>query len=90
MDLASGKVTAILELLQWMWKEHQKPSLHNDKKDGKENKDFEPRMIKSYVGKLVTRPILSLTKGNQKSEANKSNGSGRRSLDVRLSSIPKT
>jgi hypothetical protein len=35
MDLACGKVTAILELLQWMWREHQKPSLNNEKKDGK-------------------------------------------------------
>lgn len=90
MDLASGKVTAILELLQWMWKEHQRPSLHIDKKDGKDNKDFEPRMIKSYVGKLVTRPNFSLAKGNEKSEATRSNGSARRSLDARLSSIPKT
>ena len=89
MDLANGKITALLELLQWMWKEFQKPSITSEKMEGKDNKEPEVRMIKSYVGKLVTRPNHSLIKENHKSEATKSISSSRRSLGARINSLPK-
>jgi len=85
--LAAARVGAILELLQWMWKEYHKPSHPIEKMDRHEGREHETRMIKSYVGKLVTRTNQSLIKGYQRSDGTKSISSGKRSLDARLHSL---
>jgi hypothetical protein len=89
MDLANCKVTAILELLQWMYREYKKPSGKNGKTYIKENKTMEPRMIKSYVGSLVNRQ-QSLYKESERSQSVKSLTRSRRSLDSRLNQLPKS
>jgi hypothetical protein len=49
-------------------------------------------MIKSYVGKLLHRPLQGLNAKNETTETAKSVASERRSLslDARLKSLPKT
>ncbi len=83
MDLAAGKITAILELLQWMWKESSKVSRADKNADQREKNSSVPKMTKSYVG--------SFNKNNEKTETAKSVASERRSLslDARLKSLPK-
>jgi hypothetical protein len=64
-----------------------------DKNEDQREKHYSaPKMIKSYVGKLVFRPPHSLNQNNEKTETAKSVASERRSLslDARLKSLPKT
>lgn len=82
MDLASKKVTAILELLQWIYKEYQKSLKKIGDNDDKENNLNQSRMIKSYVGNLYTRQ-KSLHKNIDQNEKSRSMPS-RKSLDSRL------
>lgn len=85
MDLASKKVTAVLELLQWMYKEYQKSLKKIGSNDDKENNLNQSRMIKSYVGNLYTRQ-KSLHKNIDRSEKSRSLPR-QKSLDCRLEQL---
>lgn len=55
VDLSHGKVTAILELLQWFYKQYKNPIGRHVPGLEKDMKFSEPRMIKTYVGNLIDR-----------------------------------
>lgn len=82
MELSLGKVTALLELLQWFYKLYKNPIgklASADERD--QNFNDEPRMIKSYVGNLIVRQ-KSCHKENEPTSHQL--GSSRRSLDSKL------
>lgn len=55
VDLSHGKVTAILELLQWFFKQYNNPIARHIAGQEKDQRFSEPRMIKTYVGNLIDR-----------------------------------
>lgn len=55
VDLSHGKVTAILELLQWFYKQYKNPIARHTAGQENDQRFSEPRMIKTYVGNLIDR-----------------------------------